>query len=155
MTTFPPSTFSKPSISFENVFKNQDFVILTLTVFDVSFNLIFMASGASMTVSSDPFGGLLVTLGASWGYLRKVLGAPLGILGVSWAAKRPRCLQEPPRPPRDLSKTSPRPPPEPSKTVPGTPKMPPNCSSTDNVKYFLVFVCTCTCTVPLFMLLVL
>ena len=91
--------------------------------FNVSFNLIFMVSGASIMVSSDTFGGLLVPLGASWGYLGELLGAPLGILGGLLSGKAPKM---PPRTP----KTSPRPPPETSKRVPGTPKRPPNSSST-------------------------
>ena len=62
-----------------------------------------MALGASKTVSSDPFGGLLEPLGASWWCLGELLGAPLGILGAFLGGKASKM-------PSRTPKTSPRPP---------------------------------------------
>ena len=66
--------------------------------------------GPPLGVSWDPFGGLLGSLGASWGYLWELLGAPLGILGGFLSGKAPkmpsRTTKTSQRPPQDLPKTT-------------------------------------------------
>ena len=95
-------TVSKPSISFEMVVKNEDFVILTLTSL---FNLLSWRLGSqkrSIRTLWAAFWSLLGLLGCvSWTSWE----LPWEFLGPSWAAKRPRCLQELPKPPQDLPKT--------------------------------------------------
>ena len=105
MTTFPPSTFSKPSISLEKVVKNEDFVILTLTSLFTLFSWLWGPQKRSLRTLLEP-------LGASWWCLGELLGAPLGILGAflgGKASKMPsRTPKTSPRPPQDLPQSPPR-----------------------------------------------
>ena len=105
MTTFLHYTFLKPSISLERVVKNEDFVILILTSLFILFSWLWGPQKRSLRTLLAAFWNLLGLLGGVSGSSWEL---PWEFLGPSWAAKRPRCPQEPPKPPQDLPKTAPR-----------------------------------------------
>ena len=96
---------SEPSISLEMVVKNEDFIILILTSLSTLFSWLRGPQKRSLRTLLATFCTLLGLLGnvsrSSW-------ELPKEFLEPSWAAKRPRCPPEPPKPPQDLPKTSPR-----------------------------------------------